>query len=246
MSSLVLAHTRYQVIEQIRVPIGLLASGLFPAIAMLAFAVPFVGDDPVGSTLSMGSMMLLGAMSAALMGLSISVAMDREQPFNPYLRTLPAGPFPHFAGRILTTTALMLVSTVPVILVAALFSEADLAPARLAGMVGAALAGAVPFMLIGLFVGLMMPSKGAIAVSQILFFPFAIVGGLMLPPQIMPEFLQVISPYVPSRGGGELVWWAATGATPGTAALVALVVWTVAAGAAAAWAFRRDEGRRFT
>ncbi|GAA4533879.1 MULTISPECIES: ABC transporter permease [Nonomuraea] len=246
MPSLVLAHTRYQVIEQIRVPIGLLASGLFPAIAMLAFAVPFVGDDPVASTLSMGSMMLVGAMSAALMGLSISVAMDREQPFNPYLRTLPAGPFPHFAGRILTTTALMVVSTFPVILVAGLFTEADLAPARLAAIVGAALAGSLPFMLIGLFLGLVLPSKAAIAVSQILFFPFAIVGGLMLPPQVMPEFLTAISPYVPSRGGGELVWWAGTGAAPDTLALVVLAGWTVVAGAAAAWAYRRDEGRRFT
>src|SRR5690606_13174986 len=170
MSSLVLAHTRYQVIEQIRVPIGLLASGLFPAIAMLAFAVPFVGDDPVGSTLSMGSMMLLGAMSAALMGLSISVAMDREQPFNPYLRTLPAGPFPDFAGRTRRPRPVWCRPAAPVILGAARLREAGRGAAGRAGMGGAALAGAVPFMLIGLFVGLMMPSKGAIAVSQILFF----------------------------------------------------------------------------
>ncbi|MGI5271042.1 ABC transporter permease [Nonomuraea sp. CA-218870] len=246
MSSLILAHARYQALEQIRVPIGLLASGLFPAISMLAFAAPFVGDDPAASTLSMGSMMLIGGMSAALIALSISVAQDREQPWNPYLRTLPAGPLPHFAGRLLTAMALMVVSTIPVTLVAAIFTEADLSPARLAGMIGAVLAGSVPFMLIGLFLGLTLPSKAAIAVSQILFFPFAIVGGLMLPPQVMPGFLNVISSYVPSRGGGELVWWAAGGATPGTLPLVVLACWTVAAGAAAAWAYRRDEGRRFS
>lgn len=245
MPSLVLAHTRYQVIEQIRVPIGLVAGGLFPAIAMLAFAVPFVGDDPAASTISMGSMMLVGAMSSAIIGLAISVAQDREQPWNPYVRTLPAGPLPHFAGRILTAMALMVFSTIPVVIVAALFTAADLTPVRLAAMLGAVLAGSVPFMLIGLFLGLMLPSKGAIAVSQILFFPFAIVGGLLLPPQVMPGFLNTVSPYVPSRGGGELVWWAAAGATPGTLPLVMLAVWTVAAGATAAWAYRRDEGRRF-
>src|SRR5690606_41870816 len=105
MSSLVLAHTRYQVIEQIRVPIGLLASGLFPAIAMLAFAVPFVGDDPVGSTLSMGSMMLLGAMSAALVGLSYWGAIDREHVIKLEMRTLPRGLVAHSAGRSLHSTA---------------------------------------------------------------------------------------------------------------------------------------------
>ncbi|MFG1944297.1 ABC transporter permease [Nonomuraea sp. NPDC048826] len=245
MSSLILAHTRYQAIEQIRVPIGLLAGGLFPAIAMLAFAAPFVGDDPVASTRSLGSMMMIGAMSSALIALAINVAQDREQPWNPYLRTLPAGPLPHFAGRLLSSMALMVISTIPVTVVAGLFTEADLSPGRLAVMVAAVLVGSLPFMLMGLFVGLVMPSKGAIAVSQVLFFPFAIVGGLMLPPQAMPDFLNVISPYMPSRGGGELVWWAADGSAPSTLALVALAGWTVAAGVAAAWAYRRDEGRRF-
>lgn len=93
MSSLVVAHTRYLMIEQIRVPIGLLASSLFPAISMLAFVVPFAGQDPVAATSATGSLMFFGAMSAAVIGLSISVAQDRELPWN-YLRTLPAGRSP--------------------------------------------------------------------------------------------------------------------------------------------------------
>ncbi|NUW39235.1 ABC transporter permease [Nonomuraea rhodomycinica] len=246
MSSLVLAHTRYQLLEQIRVPLGLVASAFFPAASMLAFVVPFAGDDPAGATRATGSMMLIGAMSAALMGLSISVAQDREQPWNPYLRTLPAGPFPRFAGRILTTMAVMLVAAVPVLVIAALLTKASVTAPRLALGMAALLAGSLPFMLIGLFLGFLLPSKAAIGVSQVVFFPIAIVGGLFMPPQVMPEFLQALSPYAPSRGAAELVWSAATGATPGTTGIVMLVVWTVAAALAAAWAYRRDEGRRFS
>ncbi|MFB4290515.1 ABC transporter permease [Nonomuraea sp. ATR24] len=246
MSSLVLAHTRHQMLEQIRVPIGLLASSLFPAIAMLAFAVPFVGDDPLSSTVSTGSMTLVGAMSAALMGLSITVAQDREQPWDPYLRTLPAGPLPRFAGRIITTTAVMLVSMVPVLLIAALFTEATVTPLRLLLGVGAVIVSSVPFMLIGLVLGFLLPSKAAIGVSQLLFFPFAILGGLMLPLEMMPELVRTVAQFVPSRGAGELVWWATTGVEPGVLPLVTLAVWTVVAGAVAAWAYRRDEGRRYS
>ncbi|MGI5291720.1 ABC transporter permease [Nonomuraea polychroma] len=246
MSSLVVAHTRYLLIEQIRVPIGLLASSLFPAIAMLAFVVPFAGQDPRAATAATGSLMIFGAMSAALIGLSISVSQDREQPWNLYLRTLPAGPFPRFAGRILSTLAVMLVSVIPVVVVSALFTEATITPARLLLGLGALVVGLVPFMLLGLFLGLTLSSKAAIGVSQLVFFPLGILGGLLLPPQVFPEFVQIVSPYVPSRGAAELVWWATFGTGPNPVALVMLAVWTVVAAAAAAWAYRRDEGRRFT
>jgi ABC-2 type transport system permease protein len=246
MSSLILAHTRYQALEQLRVPIGLLASALFPAISMLAFVVPFAGGDPLAATTATGSMMLIGAMSAALMSLSISVSQDREQPWNPYLRTLPAGPFPRFAGRILTTMGMMLISVIPVLVIAGLFTEATITVPRLLLGVAAVLVSSIPFMLIGLFIGFAMPSKAAIAVSQILFFPLAIVGGLMMPLQVMPAFVETISRFVPSRGAGELVWWLAAGVEPKVLPLVTLVIWTLVAGAAAAWAYRRDEGRRFS
>ncbi|MBN6055190.1 ABC transporter permease [Nonomuraea sp. RK-328] len=246
MSSLVLAHTRYQLLEQIRVPIGLVASAFFPAASMLAFVVPFAGDDPVGATRATGSMMMIGAMSASVMGLSISVAQDREQPWNPYLRTLPAGPFPRFAGRVLTTMAVMLMAVVPVLVIAALLTKATVTGPQLAFGLGALLLGSLPFMLIGLFLGFLLPSKAAIGVSQVVFFPMAIVGGLFMPPQVMPEFLQAISPYAPSRGAVELVWSVTTGSAPNVTGIVMLVAWTVAAALAAAWAYRRDEGRRFS
>ncbi|MEU6727065.1 ABC transporter permease [Nonomuraea wenchangensis] len=246
MSNLVVAHTRYLLLEQIRVPIGLLASSLFPAVSMVAFVVPFAGQDPVAATTATGSLMFFGSMSAALIGLAISVSQDRELPWNPYLRTLPAGPFPRFAGRMLSTLAVMLVSVVPVIVVAALFTEATITPGRLLLGLGALVAGSVPFMLMGLLIGLLLSSKAAMAVAQVLFFPMAIVGGLLLPPQILPAFVQVLSPYVPTRGAAELIWWAVAGTTPGTVPLVMLAVWTVAMAVAAAWAYRRDEGRRFS
>ncbi|MFF3669757.1 ABC transporter permease [Microtetraspora malaysiensis] len=246
MSNLVLAHTRFLMIEQIRVPIGLLASSLFPAISMLAFVVPFAGQDVQGATTATASLMFFGAMSAALIGLSNAVSQDRERSWSPYLRTLPAGPFPRFAGRILSTLAVMLISVIPVLVVGALFTVAAITPARLLLGLGALVTGVVPFMLMGLFVGFVMTAKAAMAVSQLLFFPMAILGGLLLPPQILPEFVQVVSPYVPTRGAAELIWWATAGVSPNAVSLIMLAVWTVLLAAGAVWAYRRDEGRRFS
>ncbi|MFI7612696.1 ABC transporter permease [Nonomuraea terrae] len=246
MSSLVVAHTRYLLLEQLRVPISLLAGAFFPAVAMVAFVVPFAGSDPRAATMATGSLAFFGAMSGALIGLSITVAQDRELPWNPYLRTLPAGPAPRFAGRILATLAVTVTSMVPVLLVAGLFTEATTTPPRLLLGLGAVVAGLLPFMLLGLFIGLVTTSKAAIAVSQVLFFPMAVLGGLVMPPQLLPGFVQAISPYVPTRGVAELLWAITAGSTPDAVALVMLGVWTVVAAAAAAWAYRRDEGRRFS
>ncbi|GAA3704909.1 hypothetical protein GCM10022224_082880 [Nonomuraea antimicrobica] len=246
MSSLVVAHARLLLLEQLRVPISLVAGAVFPAITMVAFVVPFTGDDPKAATMATGSLMFFGAMSGALTGLSITVAQDRELPWNPYVRTLPAGPYPRLAGRVLATLATVLLSVVPVLVVSALLTEATTTPLRLLLGLGALVVGVVPFMLIGLFIGFVMTAKGAIPVSQVVFFPMAIAGGLLLPPQILPDFIEVVSPYTPARGVAELLWAITADTTPNTVALVSLAGWTVLAAAGAAWAYRRDEGRRFS
>lgn len=246
MPSLVLAHTRFLLIEQIRTPIGLLAAAFFPAVAMVAFVVPYAGQDAAAATTATGSLMLFGAMSSALIGLGTAVAQDREQPWSPYLRTLPAGPLPRFAGRILSTLAVMLLSVIPVLVMGALFTEAAVTPGRLLLGVGALVVAVVPFMLMGLVVGYVLAFKAAMAVAQLLFFPMAVLGGLLLPPQVLPGFVQVVSPYVPARGAAELIWWAVAGTLPEVVPLVMLAVWTVGMAVAAVWAYRRDEGRRFS
>lgn len=186
MPSLVLAHTRYLMLEQLRVPISLLASAFFPAVSMLAFVVPFAGRDPQQATMATASLMFFGAMSGALIGLSITVAQDREQPWNPYLRTLPAGPFPRFAGRILSTVAVMLVSVIPVLLVAAFLTEATITPVKLLLGLAVLVAGGIPFMLLALFIGFRLSSKAAIAVSQILFFRWRCWAGCCCRPRSCP------------------------------------------------------------
>ena len=63
--------------------------------------VPFVGDDSVGATYATASMLTFTAMTTNLFQYGIGVAEDRAQPWDPFTRTLPAGPGPRFAGRIL-------------------------------------------------------------------------------------------------------------------------------------------------
>ncbi|MFI6481958.1 ABC transporter permease [Nonomuraea sp. NPDC050663] len=245
MSSLVLAHTRVQFIEQLRVPIGLVAGAFFPAAAFLAFVVPSV-DDPAVALGATCAMVVFAIMSTGMIGLGINVSQDRELPWDPYLRTLPAGPFPRIAGRLLTAMAISLLAMIPVTVLAAVFAGVRLSPARLLLGLLAVLVITIPFMLIGLFIGYLLPAKAAIGVSQILFFPIAILGGLLGNPMDMPAFIEAVSPFMPSRGALELLWWATIGMEVDWFAIGMMGVWIVVLGLATAWAYRRDEGRRFS
>jgi ABC-2 type transport system permease protein len=246
MSSLALTHARFQLLETMRIPIAVIGSAFWPAASMLAFVVPFAGDDPAGATYATASMVTFAVMSTNLFQYGVGVAEDRTQPWDPYVRTLPAGALPRFAGRVIAGLALMGFSLLPVVLIAAFLTAATMSPAVFLTAVGVTALISVPFILMGLAIGYSLPPKAAIVVAQVLFFPLAFAGGLMTPPGGAPGFVEKLAPYLPT-GGAVRLMWATVGDFPLHAgSVVALVGWTVALGGAAAWAYRRDEGRRFS
>ncbi len=245
MTSLTLTHTRFQVLELFRIPIAVVGSAFWPAASMLAFVVPFAGDDPVAATFATASMITFAVMNTNLFQYGIGVSEDRAQPWDPYVRTLPAGAAPRFAGRILTGLLMMLVALAPVVLIAALFTEAAVTPLALLGATLLSGAIAVPFILMGLSIGYALPSKAALVVAQVLFLPLAFGGGLMTPPGGAPGFVEDLAPYLPT-GGAVRLMWATVGDFPfHLPSALALLGWTILFGLLATWAYRRDEGRRF-
>ncbi|MGW0432475.1 ABC transporter permease [Micromonospora sp. NPDC003197] len=243
---LTLVHTRYQLLETIRIPIAVIGSAFFPAVSMLFFVVPFAGDDPVAATYATASMVTFAVMTSNLFQYGIGVSEDRAQPWDPYTRTLPAGAFPRFAGRILAGLLMLILPIIPVVIIAAVGTEATITWGGLLAGLGSVVLISIPFTLMGLAIGYALPSKAALAVAQVLFFPLAFGGGLLSAPGNAPGFIEIIAPYLPTRGAVELMWTAVGDFSPNPVSLIALVGWIVVLAALAVWAYRRDEGRRFS
>lgn len=243
---LAFVHAKYQLLEIFRIPIAVVGSAFFPAASMLFFVVPFAGDDPVGATLATASMVTFAVMSANIFQYGIGVAEDRAQPWDAYTRTLPVGPLPRFAGRILAGLVVTAISLLPVVVIAAVATEATITLARLVLAVATVALVSVPFTLMGLAIGYWLPSKAAIVVAQLLFFPMAVGGGLLFSPTATPRFIEVVAPFLPTRGAVELMWAAVGDFAIDPLALAMLGVWIVVLAVLAAWAYRRDEGRRFS
>jgi ABC-2 type transport system permease protein len=246
MSSLALTHAKFQIIETARIPIAVVGSAFWPAASMLAFVVPFVGDDATVATYATASMVTFAVMSTNLFQYGIGVAEDRAQPWDPYVRTLPAGALPRFAGRLVAGLCLMGFSLLPVVLIAAFLTAATVSPVAFLAAVGVTALISVPFILMGLAIGYSLPQKAAIVMAQVLFFPLAFGGGLMTAPGSAPGFVENLAPYLPT-GGAVRLMWAVVGDYPlRLGSVLSLIAWTVILGGVAVWAYRRDEGRRFS
>ncbi|WP_182112504.1 MULTISPECIES: ABC transporter permease [unclassified Actinotalea] len=240
-------HTRYQVLETLRIPVAVIGNMLFPALAMFFFVVPqeAIASNPVAATAAVGQLAMFAVMSTCLFTFGAGAAEDRAQPFDPYVRTLPAGPAPRMLGRMLTGGFFALLGLVPLVLIAWLFTEASVTPGRFALAVLVIVGVALPFLGLGLGIGYSTSAKAALAVVQVVLFPIAFAGGLFMPPEIFPGWLDSISQALPSRAGRDLLVQTLTGAEAYPAALPVLVGWGVLFTAFALWAYRRDEGRRF-
>ncbi|MEU6021051.1 ABC transporter permease [Micromonospora sp. NPDC047134] len=169
-----------------------------------------------------------------------------EEPWNPYTRTLPAGSAPRFAGRILAGMVLTYLSLVPVVVIAATLTQARITPGAFLLALATVAVVSVPFTLLGLTIGYALPSKAAIVVAQLVFFPLAFGGGLLSAPDQAPGFIEAIAPFLPTRGAVELMWAAVGDYSVNLLSLVMLGVWVVVLATLAGWAYRRDEGRRFS
>ncbi|RJL31214.1 ABC transporter permease [Bailinhaonella thermotolerans] len=246
MTSLALAHAKYGLLEVLRTPALLAVIPAGPAAGMFFFVVPNVGGDPAAATAISGSMATFTALITCLVYLGIQISETRNGPWYPYLRTLPAGPAPGFAGLAAVSLVLVvLLAAIPVGLIAALFTPATASPARLLLALGALTLGTVPFALLSLAIAHALPPKAATAVANVVMIPLAFGGGLFHDPRHLPEFIETISPYLPTRSAAELVWSALLGTRPAAVPLISLAAWTLALAAAALWAHRRDETRRF-
>lgn len=249
MTTLTLAaqHAKYSLLETARTPIAIISALAFPSLGLLFFVVPQqqVASNPLWATQAVIGMSVFAIMSNSLFSFGLSIAEDREKPWDPYLRTLPVPGLSRVLAYVFSIGLIGFAAILPVILIGALFTAAEASILGiLLGLVAIAVS-ALPFMLIGIAIGYSMPSKAAIAVVQIVMFSFAFVGGLFLPPVMFADWLDTVSKFFPSRHAREFVIWAVQGGTLEWWVWVGMLAWTAVMLVVALWLFRRDEGRRY-
>ena len=239
---LTLVHARAMTLELLRYPAFSVPTLAFPALFFLLF-VASRGDR--NATLLLASFAGFAFLAVAFFQFGVGIAAERETPWERFLRTLPVRTGVRFAARLVSGTLFGLASAGVVALTGVATTDAYLSPVRWVGLVVALAIGAVPFALLGVALGYWASPRGALPVANILYLVLAFAGGLWTTPAHLPSAVASVSPFVPTRQFGDVLWGAAEGRLWLPRDWLLLLAWGVAFALLAGWGYARDEGRRY-
>jgi len=240
--TVLVAHLRAGTLELLRMPAYSVPTLLLPTLLFLLFAVGRTEDEAAGALAGFAAMAVLGV---ALFQFGAGIAIERAHPWESFVRSLPLAPATRTAARVVSALAFAAASTTILVATALVTTDASLTAAGWAALAAALALGAVPFALFGVALGYWAPPRAAVPIANLAFLPLVIVGGLWTGGQYLPESLDAVSVYLPTRPWAELVWAAAEGTPWNLTAPLQLAGWAVVFGALALWGYRRDEGERF-
>jgi ABC-2 type transport system permease protein len=240
---LVLLHARAGTLELLRYPAFSIPTLAFPALFFLLFAAPRSDADP---NLELASFAGFAVLAVAFFQFGVGIAAERESPWERFVRTLPLRLRVRLAARVLSAALFGLVSAALVVGVAVATTDAGLRASRWAALAVALGLGSVPFALLGIALGYWCSPRSALPTANVLYLVLSFVGALWTTPQHLPRSVASLSPLVPTRQFGNVLWGAAEGHLWRPRDWLLLLVWTLVFAALAAWGYRRDQGRRYS
>ncbi len=241
MTRLVLAHLKSELLALSRMPGFLIPSFVFPGMFFLMFAAPYL-RTPEAAVPTTASFMAFAFFTVVFFQYGVGLAQERENPWIPYLRTLPLPAGVRPAAYLLTGLLFALAAALVVAAVAAAATPFGLPAGRWPLLLAALVLGAVPHGLMGLTLAYLARPRAALALANLIFLPLSYLGGLWMPPSLLPDWAQRISPWLPTRHWAELVWAAAAGRPWPAASLLTLLGYAALFAFIAAWAWRRGRG----
>ncbi len=242
---LVWAHFKAEALELLRQPGYLIPTMLFPAMFFWFFAAPSANNVYSANFLT-ASFAAFAVFGVVFFQFGANAAQDRILPWSTYLRTLPLSPGVRVAARVLSALVFAVATASIVVIVAHLTTPVAFPAGAWPRFVLGLLAGSVPMALLGVALGYWARPKAALPLANLVYLPLSFGGGFWIPPDFLPGVIAKLSPYLPTRQWGEVVWPAVTGGAWELAPWLWLAGYTLAFGGLAVWGYRRDEGARFS
>jgi ABC-2 type transport system permease protein len=237
-------HLWINVAELIRLPVYAIPTFVFPTLLFAFFGLPY-GRDVVAARMLMASYAAYAVLGVGLFQFGVGIAVERASSWEGFLRTLPVSALTRLSARVSSALVFAGLTASIVVLTAVLLSKAHPDGLMLLRLAAALLVGSVPFALLGIALGYWSNAKAAVPLANLLYLPLSLGGGLWFPPQMLPKYIAAVSPFLPTRAFGEIVWWAVLPVPFPTHYAFGLAGWAVLFAALALWGYRRDEGQRF-
>ncbi len=220
----------------------------FPVIFYLLFLRDRPAGEVVGGTVTwrvylMVAMCSFGALVAALNAGGTRLSMERASGWARQLRITPIPAWSYVGTKVVASMLVVLPVIVLVEGVGAAFGDVRLGAATWVGLTVLVWATALPFALLGVFVGFLVATEAAFPVVTGLMFVLGYFGGLFTPVNRMPGSLQLLAQFMPSYHHDALALAALDGRTLAPSHWLVLAGYVAVLATAIMWKHRVEEAR---
>jgi ABC-2 type transport system permease protein len=236
-----------------RVPAFSATSLLLPIVFYAFIGIGQASQTLQGTHVTFGayflaSMSVYSVANVMVFSFGIAVANERGMKTDVLMRATPLPPLVYLLSRCITAIVFAALTLVVLFPFAYIAGGVRLEPDQWFALASRVLAGSIPFIALGFAIGYLAGPNSAIAVINLIYLPMAFASGLFFPKQLLPEFIQQVSPYLPLYRFGQLGWDAVGAPTTEsvTTDWLYLAGYGIAFFAIALWAYRREEGRKFS
>jgi ABC-2 type transport system permease protein len=233
-----------------------------PAFSLTSLLLPvmfyaFIGIGQSSQLISPGvtfgayflaSMAVYAVANVMIFSFGISVATERGMKMDVLMRATPMPPWVYLLSKCITALVFAAMTLVVLFPFAYVAGGVRLEASEWVTLAYRVLLGSIPFIALGFAIGYLSGPNSAVAVINLIYLPTAFASGLFFPKQLLPSFIQSIAPYLPLHFFGQLGWDAVGAPTDEsvTTDWLYLAAYGVAFFALALWAYRREEGRKFS
>lgn len=160
------------------------------------------------------SMTVFSVMGSSIMTIGIRMVQERAQGWSTFMRTTPLPDPVYFTAQMVGQSVIHLLSITVIFIAGALINGVSLTSFEwiMSGLW--ILLGSLPFLAIGILIGMMKKVETAAAISNVLYMLLAVAGGMWMPLEIMPKMMQSIGHWLPSYHFGSGAWEIVQGGSP--------------------------------
>ena len=241
---LVVEHFRSRMLTLVRTPAYSALTVFTPSIIFVFVGLSVIDSRQTANFL-LGSYSIFAALGVAFFQFGVGIANERESPWELFSHVLPVSPVTRFVAAVLAAVVFAAAAIAILIGVALLATDVGMPPSAWGRMLASVFLGTVPMAALGIAIGYWFTPRAALPAANILYLALAFAGGLFIPPESMPDFMDSISRVLPSRHIGELTWAAVLGNPWPVESWLWLAGYAIVFGILAVLGYRRDEGIRY-
>ncbi len=218
---LLLRTLHFQLMDLLRQPGYTIPTLAFPSLFYFIFAVPESQEQSQAAFMA-GSFCAFAVFGVVFFQFGIGTAQDRTSKWTLYIRTLPAPSWLPLLSRALIATLVALTSAGLVLTLALTLTPARWSWTEASQLLVTLALGSLAFAPMGIAFGYWVKEKTALPLANLVYLPLSYIGGLLTPPQMLPEKLHRVSEWTPTRHYGELVWASSSSSFPSESLIIVI------------------------